>query len=44
MRKKTKVQPYVRKLWSNVILVLPNVTIEPSFAKKKKKIESPKVT
>jgi len=26
----------VRKVWSNVMLVLPNVTIEPSFARKEK--------
>ena len=35
VRKKIKVQPNVRKLWSNVMLVLFNVTIEPSFARKK---------
>ena len=33
--KKIKVQPNVRKVRSNVMLVLPNVTIEPSFARKK---------
>ena len=35
-------KPNVRKLRSNVMLVLPNVTIEPSFAKKK--IEPPNMT
>ena len=30
----TKVPPNVRKVQSNVMLVLPNVTIEPSFVRK----------
>ena len=34
--KKYKVQPNVRKVRSNVMLVLHNMTIEPSFARKKK--------
>ena len=40
MRKKreslnvTKVSPNVRTIQSNVMLVLPNVIIEPSFARK----------
>ena len=33
VRKKIKV-PTVRKVLSNVMLVLPNVTIEPSFVRK----------
>ena len=32
--KKFKVQPNERKVRSNVMLVLPNVTIEPSFVRK----------
>ena len=32
----TKILPNVRKVRSNVMLVLPNVTIEPSFARKEK--------
>ena len=39
----TKVPPNMRNVWSNVILVLPNVIIEPSNMRKKKK-ESPNVT
>ena len=34
--KKIKVQPNVRKVRSNMMLILPNVTIEPSFARKEK--------
>ena len=34
--KKFKVQPNVRKVQSNVMLVLPNMTIEPSIVRKKK--------
>ena len=33
--KKIKVPPNVRKVRSNVMLVLPNVTIEPSNVRKK---------
>ena len=36
VRKKIKVQSNVRKGRSDVIMVLPNVTIESSFARKKK--------
>ena len=42
MWKKIKVQLNMKKIQSNVMLVLPNVTIEPSFVRKK--IEPPKVT
>ena len=40
VRKKIKVQSNVRKVRSDVMMVLPNVTIESSFARKKK-FESP---
>ena len=42
MWKKIKVQLNIKKIQSNVMLVLPNVTIEPTFMRKK--IESPNVT
>ena len=34
VRKKIKISPNVRKVQSNVILVLPNVIVEPSNVKK----------
>ena len=40
--KKIKVQLNMKTIQSNVMLVLPNVTIEPSFVRKK--IEPPNVT
>ena len=35
VRKKIKVQSNMRKVRSNVMMILLNVTIEPSFARKK---------
>ena len=35
-KKKIKLQPNVRKVRSDMMLILPNVTIEPSFVRKEK--------